>query len=162
MPPYFDLTVGPPPTERLMNAIESERDQRHCSSQYGGILDYRVRRYKRSHQIPWDYNHGIDRLQRKLIRSLAFVYYSRCGRIEYRHDDFFRIGWIVQLQRHFRIGLRDLCFNSRSSRAKQQRRCPATSSRSDHLVQHSESGWMANLRWMRQRRRRRKRPGLWI
>ena len=79
MPPYFDLTVGPPPTERLMNAIESERDLRHSSSQYGGILDYRMWRNERPHQIPWDYNHTIDRLERKLIRSLIFIY-SRCGR----------------------------------------------------------------------------------
>lgn len=81
MPPYFDLTVGPPPTERLMNAIESERDVRHSSSQYGGILGYRMRRNERPHQIPWDYNYGIDRLERKLIRSLVFIYYSRCGRL---------------------------------------------------------------------------------
>ncbi len=81
MPPYFDLTVGPPPTERLMNAIESERDVRHGSSQYGGILGYRMRRYERPHQIPWDYNYSIDRLGRQLFRRFGFIYYSHCGRL---------------------------------------------------------------------------------
>src|SRR6185312_8293941 len=162
MPPYFDLTVGPPPTERLMNAIESERDLRHCSSQHGGILDYRMRRYKRPHQIPWDYNDSIDRLKREHIGSLTFIDYSGCGRLEYRHDYFVRLGWIVQLNQRFRIRLWDVDSSARSSYAQQQWRCPGTSTRSNRHVQHSEPRRMANLRRMRQRRRGWNSPGLRI
>src|SRR5689334_1523350 len=91
MPPYFDLTVGPPPTERLMNAIESERDLCHCSSQHGGILGYRMRRYKRPHQIPWDYNDSIDRLGRRLFGSLTFIYDSGCWWLKHWHDNFVQL-----------------------------------------------------------------------
>jgi hypothetical protein len=80
-----------------MNAIESERDLCHCSSQHGGILGYRMRRYQRPHQIPWDYNYAIDRLHRKRFRSFVFYIYSRCGRLERKFRvEFWHFNFIPQ------------------------------------------------------------------
>jgi hypothetical protein len=113
-----------------------------------------MRRNERPHEIPWDYDYGIDWLERKLIRSLVFIYYSRCGRLYYQHHVLGLNGWLRL--RHF-----DSCAGS-DSHAEQQRKRSGGSGRSSDHRQHSEPEWMADVRWLRQRRRRRNSSGLRI
>lgn len=124
MPPYFDLTVGPPPTERSRNAIESERDLRHCGSHHGSTVDYRMRRHKRPDSIPRYDDHAIYQLGGQFNRHFVFL-----------RNDHIRI--FVELRKQY-------------PDFRQQWECSATTRRSDGAVEYSEAGGMADVWRMRQ------------
>src|SRR5690349_2657665 len=151
MAPYFDLTVGPPPTERSSNAIESERDLRHCPASYGSTDDYRMRRQQCPDSIPRYNDDAIEQLRQQFSRY--FLLRNDHEFVRYRDDHRGRIGWI---RKH------DSDSDTYSCARPSEWKCSPAASRSHRHVEHSESGRVADMRWMRQRWWRRDRTGVWV
>lgn len=151
MAPYFDLTVGPPPTERLSNAIESERDLRHGYARYGSTDNSWMRWHKCPDSIP-RYNHNaIDQFGQQLHEHIVF----------YGDDHkFIRRRWIFYVHRIWICGIRKHDPNANFS--EQQRKRSSATCRRDRDVEHSKSSRLADLRRVRQRWRWRSSASLWI
>src|SRR5690242_14111266 len=90
MAPYFDLTVGPPPTERSLNAIESERDLRHRYARHGSTDNNGMRRHKRPDSIPRYNNDATEQLHRHFLFDRIQHRFLR----QYRHFHVDGIGWV--------------------------------------------------------------------